>query len=41
MPGMLDAQGNVRPMKIPSNAFPDRGFRHEGRPDQLIYGGAI
>ncbi|HXI82079.1 MAG TPA: phage minor head protein [Verrucomicrobiae bacterium] len=31
--GRLDARGNVVPTKVPSDAGPDEGFRHGGRPD--------
>jgi SPP1 gp7 family putative phage head morphogenesis protein len=39
--GLVLADGSIRRMKIPSGAFPDKGFRAGGRPDQLIYGGKL
>lgn len=38
--GLADGQGNVRPGVLPPGALPDPGFRHSGRPDIAIYGGA-
>lgn len=37
---LVQPDGTVRRMRIPSGAFPDKGFRVGGRPDQLIYGSA-
>lgn len=37
----LAHDGIVRPARHPSGAHADSGFRHTGRPDQLIYGGAV
>ncbi|HUW32524.1 MAG TPA: phage minor head protein, partial [Planctomycetota bacterium] len=39
--GKVLPDGSIRRMKIPNDAFPDKGFRSGGRPDQLIYGGQI
>jgi hypothetical protein len=39
--GFVLPDGSIRRMKIPSDAFPDKGFRVGGRPDQLIYSGAL
>lgn len=39
--GVVLPNGKIRRMRIPKDAYPDAGFRHGGRPDQLIYGGAV
>lgn len=38
--GRITAMGDVREDKLPPGAFPDKGFRHGGRPDLFIVGAA-
>lgn len=37
--GRIDANGNIREDVVPNDAFPDPGFRHDGRPDLFIVSG--